>query len=133
MKYYCEQCGVIDEDDIEIKCLLEAVFYPDDDAHPAEYDEPTCKFCGNYVLEYRCDDCFVAGNKDDKILLVDEKNNMICHKCHTRNLISEAKFELHEIVASDLIHKFGYPEDDNTNKYAAELIEELLTEKEEEL
>lgn len=131
--YYCDRCGVLKDEDVETKCILEEVRYPNDDAHPAEYDDPTCKGCGSYVMDYRCDDCMIAGNEDDEMLLVDEKNNMTCHKCHARKLISEAKFELHETIALSLVHKFGYIESDDTNEYAAELMEELLNENKEKL
>ena len=75
MYYYCSDCGIIDEDDVYCKLIYEAVYYPNDMAQPAEYDEPRCPSCGNYVGEYVCDNCLTKGNKDDEILIIDEKTN----------------------------------------------------------
>ena len=123
--YYCDRCGVLKYEDVETKCILEEVRYPNDDAHPAEYDDPTCKSCGNYVMDYWCDDCMIAGNEDDEILLVDEKNNMLCSKCFIKNKTGEALIDLQEAIINNLISDFGFDEK-NAVIYAREQIEEAL-------
>ena len=124
MYYYCDRCGVIDEDDVECKLISEAIYYPNDLAQPAEYDDPTCPSCGNYVCEYVCDECIVEGNEDEK-LLVDERHNMLCSKCFIKNKTGEALIDLQESVINNLISDFGFDEK-NAVIYAREQIEETL-------
>lgn len=123
--YYCDRCGVVDEDDVEQKLIYEAIYYPNDNARPAEYDDLTCKGCGSYVMDYRCHDCMVAGNEDDEKLLVDEKHNMLCNKCFIKNKTGEALIDLQESVINNLISDFGFDEKDAVI-YARKQIEETL-------
>lgn len=125
-RYYCDRCGILGPDEVETKCLLEEVRYPNDDAHPAEYDDPACKSCGNYVIDYKCDHCLAAGNEDDKILFVDEKNDMTCHRCYARMLVTKMVISLQNKIASELIAKFGFDNDDYTREYSSDLLNDLL-------
>lgn len=123
MYYYCPTCGIKDEERTECKCLAEAIYYPNDEARPAEYDDLTCIDCGAYVMDYCCDECLTRGNPDDQILDVNEKNEMICHKCNATKKVAEALFDLHESLMLDLTTKFGFNDDADTHEYVEELIE----------
>lgn len=125
MYYYCDRCGILNDDDVETKCIVEEVRYPNDNAHPAEYDDLTCKGCGNYVMDYRCHDCMVEGNEDDEKLLIDERYNMLCNKCFIKNKTGEAIIDLYESVINNLISDFGFDEK-NAVIYAREQIEKAL-------
>lgn len=129
MYYYCSDCGIIDEDDVYCKLIHEAVYYPNDRAQPAEYDEPVCPSCGNYVGEYVCDDCLTKGDKDDEILIIDEKQIITCHKCFIKKQAEEWLFDFHEHIVLNLISKFGFIDEKETHEYAWELINEILKEK----
>ena len=129
MYYYCEQCGIIDEDDVQHKLISEAIYYPNDYAQPAEYDEPTCPSCNSYVYEYRCDDCLTKGDKDDEILIIDEKQIITCHKCFIKKQAEEWLFDFHMNTVFNLISKFGFLDEKETHEYAWELINEILKEK----
>jgi NMD protein affecting ribosome stability and mRNA decay len=129
MYYYCSDCGIIDEDDVYFKLIHEAVYYPNDRAQPAEYDEPVCPSCGNYVGEYVCDDCLTKGDKDDEILIIDEKQIITCHKCFIKKQAEEWLFDFHMNTVLNLISKFGFLDEKETHEYAWELIKEILKEK----
>ena len=126
MYYYCSDCGIIDEDDVYCKLIYEAVYYPNDMARPAEYDEPRCPSCGNYVGEYVCDNCLTKGNKDDEILIIDEKQIITCHKCFIKKQAEEWLFDFHEHIVLNLISKFGFLDEKETHEYAEELINKIL-------
>jgi hypothetical protein len=123
--YYCKECGTIEDEATVIDLLVEEVRYPTDDAHPAEYDEPKCPHCGDYLLYYVCDECFAHGNNEDEKLLVDEKYNMLCSKCFIKNKTGEALIDLQEAIINNLISDFGFDEK-NAVIYAREQIEEAL-------
>lgn len=129
MYYYCDQCGVVDEDNVEQKLISKAIYYPNDLAHPAEYDDPTCSSCGNYVCEYVCDNCLVKGNEDDEILLVNKTKmfTMItCHKCLTKKRVEKVLSDFVEETINNLIHNFSFADEQETYEYAEELINEIL-------
>ena len=126
MYYYCERCGLIDESEVKYKLISEAIYYPNDMAQPAEYDEPSCPSCGNYVCEYVCDDCLTKGDNDGEILLMDEKLTMTCHKCFTKKQAEKWLFDFHEHIVLNLISKFGFLDEKETHEYAEKLINEIL-------
>jgi len=128
MYYYCSDCGIIDEDDVYCKLIYEAVYYPNDMARPAEYDEPRCPSCGNYVGEYVCDNCLTKGNKDDEILIIDEKQIITCHKCFIKKQAEKWLFDFHEHIVLNLISRFCFLDEKETHEYAWELIKEILKE-----
>lgn len=126
MYYYCSDCGIIDEDDVYCKLIYEAVYYPNDMARPAEYDEPRCPSCGNYVGEYVCDNCLTKGNKDDEILIIDEKQIITCHKCFIKKQAEKWLFDFHEHIVLNLISRFCFLDEKETHEYAEELINKIL-------
>jgi hypothetical protein len=129
MYYYCNNCGIIDEDDVYRKLIHEAVYYPNDMAHPAEYDEPACPSCGNYVSEYVCDDCLTKGDCDEETLYVDERLAITCHKCFTKKQAEKWLSNFHVNTVLNLTSKFGFIDEKETHEYAWELIKEILKEK----
>lgn len=139
MYYYCNNCGIIGEDDVYYKLIHEAVYYPNDMAQPSEYDEPRCPSCGNYVSEYVCDNCLTKGDCDEEILFVEERYAwkliketlfaMTCHRCFTKKQIEEWLSNLHMNTVLNLTSKFGFIDEKETHEYAWELIKEILKEK----
>jgi hypothetical protein len=98
-------------------------------AHPAEYDEPACPSCGNYVSEYVCDDCLTKGDCDEETLYVDERLAITCHKCFTKKQAEKWLSNFHVNTVLNLTSKFGFIDEKETHEYAWELIKEILKEK----
>lgn len=129
MYYYCDRCGVVDEDDVDCKLISEAIYYPNDLAQPAEYDAPTCSSCGNYVCEYVCDYCLVKGDKDGEILLVNKTRMftiITCHKCLTKKRVEKVLSDFVKETINNLIHNFNFADEQETYEYAEKLINEIL-------
>jgi len=68
--YYCPHCKEpIEEDDARYDLYCDAVYYPSDCAHPAEYIGPLCPVCGEEMSEYTCDICEKPGMSVDEVLM----------------------------------------------------------------
>ena len=68
--FYCPHCKEpIEEDDARYDLYCAAVYYPNDNAHPAEYIGPLCPVCGEEMSEYTCDICEKPGMSVDEVLM----------------------------------------------------------------
>ena len=115
--YYCPHC----KEPVE-----EAVYYPNENAHPAEYIGPLCPVCGEEMGEYTCDICGKPGMPVDEVLAEDGEN-LICHECKAKMIflsgkpIEEIKKEIYDV----LVEKFEFKPDKFTEGYIEDLLEEF--------
>ena len=125
--YYCPHCKEpIEEDDARYDLYSAAVYYPNDNAHPAEYIGPLCPVCGEEMGEYTCDICGTHGMPVDEVLAEDGKY-LICHECKAKMIflsgkpIEEIKKEIYDV----LVEKFEFKPDKFTEGYIEDLLEEF--------
>lgn len=125
--YYCPHCKEpIEEDDARYDLYCAAVYYPNDNAHPAEYIGPLCPVCGEEMSEYTCDICGKPGMPVDEVLAEDGKY-LICHECKAKMIflsgkpIEEIKKEIYDV----LVEKFEFKPDKFTEGYIEDLLEEF--------
>lgn len=123
--FYCSSCKeAIHEDNAEWKLCCEEVRYPNDNAHPAEYDGPFCPNCGDEMSDYECDHCGKSGNPDDETLIEDEKKWLICSECKSKLIFINHQENAHDIIYNSLISEYGFCDENDTHIYVNELIEE---------
>jgi DNA-directed RNA polymerase subunit RPC12/RpoP len=125
--YYCPHCKEpVEEDDARYDLYCDAVYYPSDCAHPAEYIGPLCPVCGEEMSEYTCDICGKPGMPVDEVLAEDGKY-LICHECKAKMIflsgkpIEEIKKEIYDV----LVEKFEFKPDKFTEGYIEDLLEEF--------
>ena len=125
--YYCPHCKEpIEEDDARYDLYCAAVYYPNDNAHPAEYIGLLCPVCGEEMGEYTCDICGKHGMPVDEVLAEDGKY-LICHECKAKMIflsgkpIEEIKKEIYDV----LVEKFEFKPDKFTEGYIEDLLEEF--------
>ena len=80
----------VEEDDARYDLYCDAVYYPSDCAHPAEYIGPLCPVCGEEMSEYTCDICGKPGMPVDEVLAEDGKY-LICHECKAKMIFLSGK------------------------------------------
>ena len=125
--YYCPHCKEpVEKDDARYDLYCAAVYYPNDNAHPAEYIGPLCPVCGEEMEEYTCDICGKPGMAVEEVLAEDGKY-LICHECKAKMIflsgkpIEEIKKEIYDV----LVEKFEFKPDKFTEGYVDDLIEEF--------
>ena len=122
---YCPYCErVIDEENAKWILCCEEVRYPNDYAHPAEYDGPYCPNCDGEVKDYECEYCGKIGNPNDEILIEDENGFLICSKCKSELIFVNNQENVHELIYNLLVSKYEFSDDDDTHEYVDELIKE---------